>query len=135
MASLKYTNEEGADTINSDANHYSQLVEFPDSKIVKLSGQGGWDSEVNVDPDWKRQIDKAFDNVDKVLKAAGLRGWEDVYLLRSYQTNMEEHFEYFIETLKRKVPSHRPIWTALGVRALGMPSMIVEIEVEAYRST
>jgi enamine deaminase RidA (YjgF/YER057c/UK114 family) len=55
--------------------------------LARLSGQGGWDNDGNLDQyDWKQQIKNAFENVDRVLRAAGFRGWEDVsvveYLVR-----------------------------------------------------
>ncbi|KAL2031378.1 hypothetical protein VTO58DRAFT_106729 [Aureobasidium pullulans] len=132
MSTLQYFNEKGAGQKHSDACHYSQAVIVGD--VVKCAGQGGWDSEGNLDSDdWQGQIDNAFDNVDRVLQAAGLRGWEDVYLIRSYQLDIANHFEYFVEKLKNRIPGHRPIWTALSVPKLAFPPMLVEIEVEAYR--
>lgn len=132
MSSLQYINEKGAGQKHSDQCHYSQCVILGD--IVKCSGQGGWDNEGNLDgEDWKGQIDNAFDNVDRVLQAAGLRGWEDVYSIRSYQLDIAMHYDYFVEKLKNRIPGHRPIWTALSVPKLAFPLMTVEIEVEAYR--
>ena len=77
MSSLKYINEQGAGQKHSDLCHYSQVVVI--GNIAKLSGQGGWDETGELEQyDWKQQIDNAFNNVDRVLQAAGLRGWEDV---------------------------------------------------------
>jgi enamine deaminase RidA (YjgF/YER057c/UK114 family) len=133
MSSLRYFNEEGAGQKHSDLCHYSQAVIIGD--VVKCSGQGGWDADGRLDgKDWKTQIDNAFDNVDRVLQAAGLVGWEDVYLIRTYQTDIASHYDYFVQKLKSRIPGHRPIWTALSVPNLAFPEMSVEIEVEAYRS-
>jgi enamine deaminase RidA (YjgF/YER057c/UK114 family) len=77
MSSLTYVNEQGAGQKHSDLGHYSQAVVI--GNIAKLSGQGGWDNDGNLDQyDWKQQIKNAFDNIDRVLQAAGFRGWEDV---------------------------------------------------------
>lgn len=77
MSDLKYINEPGAGEKHSDLGHYSQAVVI--GNIAKLSGQGGWDNQGNLEQyDAHQQIDNAFDNVDRVLRAAGLRGWEDV---------------------------------------------------------
>lgn len=77
MSGLNYINENGAGQKHSDLGHYSQVVVI--GSIAKCSGQGGWDAEGSLDQyDWKQQVDNAFDNVDRVLQAAGLRGWEDV---------------------------------------------------------
>jgi enamine deaminase RidA (YjgF/YER057c/UK114 family) len=47
--------------------------------LLKLSGQGGWDNKGDLDQyDWRQQIDNAFDSVDRVLRIAGFRSWEDV---------------------------------------------------------
>lgn len=78
MSDLKYINGPGAGQKLSDLGHYSQAV-FINGNVLKCSGQGGWDEHGNLDGiEWKEQIDRAFDNVDGLLKAAGLRGWEDV---------------------------------------------------------
>ncbi|KAI5235188.1 YjgF-like protein [Aureobasidium subglaciale] len=131
MSSLQYFNEKGAGQDHSDHYHYSQCVIIGDT--VKCAGQGGWDNDGNLDSeDWKGQIDNAFDNVDRVLQAAGLRGWQDVYLVRSYQLDIANHIDYLVGKLKERMPEHRPIWTALSVPKLALPGMTVEIEVEAY---
>lgn len=82
MSSLKYTNEQGAGQKHSDQCHYSQAVELPGG-IVKCAGQGGWTNagDLNAD-DIPGQVDLAFENVDRVLQAVGLKGWEDVYSIR-----------------------------------------------------
>ncbi|GAB7328854.1 hypothetical protein MBLNU13_g00732t1 [Cladosporium sp. NU13] len=132
MSSLTYINEHGAGQKHSDLGHYSQAVVI--GNIAKLSGQGGWDNDGNLDQyDWKQQIDNAFENVDRVLRAAGFRGWEDVYLLRSYQLDIDNQWEFLVEALRNRIPGHRPLWTALSVPRLAFPAMSVELEVEAIR--
>lgn len=56
-----------------------------------------------------------------------------VYLLRSYQLDIGNHWEFLVEVLKSRVPGHRPIWTALSVPWLAFPAMSVELEVEAIK--
>lgn len=134
MSSLDYINEKGAGQKHSDLCHYSQVVHIPGTPIVKASGQGGWTETGAMDPtDMKGQIDLAFQNVDNVLRAAGLRGWEDVYLIRSYSVSMEASYEYFITKLRERIPGHRPLHTELAVPRLAFPDMLIEIEVEAYK--
>ncbi|KAM0543464.1 hypothetical protein ACHAPJ_012262 [Fusarium lateritium] len=132
MSSLQYYNDPGAGQKHSDLCHYSQAVAIGDA--VKCSGQGGWDSGGNLDAnDLDRQIDLAFENVDRVLQAAGLRGWEDVYLVRSYHVDMGASYDYVVKRLKERIPGHRPVWTAIAVPRLAFPQMLIEIEVEAYK--
>ena len=78
MSWLEYGNEPGAGESHGEAYHYTQFVHLPNG-ITKLSGQGGWTNDGSIDAnDWKAQIENAFDNVERVLKAAGMSGWEDV---------------------------------------------------------
>ncbi|KAF7158941.1 hypothetical protein CNMCM5623_004120 [Aspergillus felis] len=74
MSSLTYVNEAGAGQKHSDLCHYSQAVLLP-ANIVKCAEQGGWTNSGDLDDsDVKKQIDLAFENVDRVLQAAGLKG-------------------------------------------------------------
>ncbi|KAH7322059.1 Endoribonuclease L-PSP/chorismate mutase-like protein [Rhizoctonia solani] len=132
MSSLQYSSYEGAGRTLSDMNHYSQTVVVGD--IVKVSGQGGWDANLKIDPnDPKAQVELAFENVDKALRAVGLRGWEDVYAVRTYHCPMHETMNFTVEKLKQRIPGHRPVLTGIGVAELAFPEMKIEIEVEAYR--
>jgi enamine deaminase RidA (YjgF/YER057c/UK114 family) len=132
MSSSTYVNEEGAGQKHSDLCHYSQAVIL--GNIVKCSGQGGWTGSGALDAsNIYGQVDLAFQNVDKVLRAAGLRGWDDVYLIRAYHVDMGASYENFIKRLRERIPGHRPIWTALAVSGLAFPAMKVEIEVEAIK--
>ncbi|KAJ4256903.1 hypothetical protein NW762_008999 [Fusarium torreyae] len=134
MSSLQYYNDPGAGQKHSDLCHFSQAVII--GNTVKCSGQGGWDSEGNLDAnDLNRQIDLAFENVDRVLQSAGLRGWEDVYLVRSYHVDMGASYDYVVKKLKERIPGHRPVWTATAVPRLAFPQMLIEIEVEAYKQS
>ncbi|KAH7013017.1 Endoribonuclease L-PSP/chorismate mutase-like protein [Ilyonectria destructans] len=132
MSNLQYHNETGAGQKHSDLCHYSQAVVLGD--IVKCSGQGGWDNtgKLNAD-DIKGQVDLAFENVDRVLQTVGLRGWEDVYSIRSYHVDIGASFDLVVEKLKERIPGHRPIWTSIAVPRLAFPQMLIEIEVEAYK--
>lgn len=132
MSFLTYSNDPtGPGLKASETYHYSQSVILP-SGIVKVSGQGGWDSSQVLPPDMKSQIDLAFANVDRVLQDHGLKGWEDVYLWRSYAVGMDDAMQHLVQKIRERVPGHRPVWTALSVPKLGLEDMLIEIEVEAF---
>lgn len=134
MSSLNFINEPGAGQKHSDLCHYSQVVHIPGTPIVKASGQGGWTSTGALDAnDMKGQIDLAFQNVDNVLRAAGLRGWEDVYLLRSYSTDMAASHDHLMAKMRERMPGHRPLHTEVSVPRLAFSRMLIELEVEAYK--
>lgn len=78
------------------------------------------------------QIDQAFHNVATALKAGGGKGWEQVYRVNSYHTEITpEVGQRMAENYKKWMPNHKVIWTQLGVAQLGVPQMKVEIEVVA----
>lgn len=61
--SFKLATYPGTGARNTEDYHYSQAVKVDLSKhLIKTSGQGGWDDEGNIDPDVKKQIEKAFEN-------------------------------------------------------------------------
>lgn len=134
MSSLKYNNPPGASTRFGELCHYSQTVDLGNGTI-KCAGQGGWEPESgDIDAnDSTKQVQLAIENVDLVLRAAGLRGWEDVYLLRSYHTDIRTTWDPIVEALKRRIPNHKPVWTAIAVPHLAFPTMLIELEVEAKR--
>lgn len=134
MSSLTYTNPPGTSQRFSDESHFSMAVALPNG-IVKCSGQGGWDSITGAldANNSDEQIAIAMKNVDLVLKAAGLRGWEDVYHLRSYHTDIRSSWDPLVKALKERIPGHRPCWTAVAVPHLAFPQMLIELEVEAIK--
>ncbi|KAK5689176.1 hypothetical protein LTR17_026466, partial [Elasticomyces elasticus] len=76
----------------------------------------------------------AFSNVDLALRDAGVKdGFEQVFSIKSYHVGLMD--EAVFASMKRYMtcwlPSHKPIWTQLGVAALGLPAMKVEIDVVA----
>ena len=102
---------------------------------MKCAGQGGWTNSGDLDAsDTRKQIDLAFENVDKVLQATGLKGWEDVYLVRTYHVEMGASYDYLVEKLKKRIAGHRPVWTAISVPRLAFPEMLIEVEVEAFNN-
>ena len=130
-SSQTYINAPGAGQIHSDLCHFSQVLVL--GNIAKCSGQGGWDNTGNCEYDSDTQVQHAFDNVDTQLRAAGFRGWEDVYSLRSYHVDIDASWQKCVEVLKGRIPGHRPIWTAVGVAKLAFPPMLIELEVEAIK--
>ena len=82
--------------------------------------------------DIEGQVEKAFKNVELVLQNAGLKGWENVYLVRTYHVGIDRGLSVVSDAYRRWCPKHAPTWTAIGVERLGDPRMLIEVEVEAY---
>ena len=77
------------------------------------------------------EITQAFRNVERTLSSAGAK-WEHVIAVNSYHVGFTEDVNRIMtEQFRQHMPNHAPIWTLLGVAALGDPKMRVEIRVTA----
>ena len=110
--------------------HFSQAVVL--GNTIRTSGQGGWQEDGDIAADLDREVELAFENVAKALKAANLNAsWRNVVSMRSYHTDIDRSAEFVIDRMRSFMPDHRPVWTCVEIRKLGVPGMNVEIEVEA----
>ena len=83
------------------------------------------------------EIERAFDNVTFMLAAVGL-DWSHVAAVHTYHVPEPDGFivasnREVSRQFGRRLPGHKPIWTALGVAVLGDPGMRVEVRVVAFR--
>jgi enamine deaminase RidA (YjgF/YER057c/UK114 family) len=114
--------------------HYKQALRIGDR--VEISGQGGWDADLNFPEDLEAEIVQAFDNVEQTLALAGA-SWRDVVHVNSYHLPDDPEFigdrptRVMAEQFRKRMGDRAPIWTQLGVAALGAPKMRVEIRVTA----
>lgn len=112
-----------------DKFRYSPAVKSGD--LLFLAGQVGRDEELNVIEGKEAQFTQAFENLKKVLAAAGAT-MDDVVDMVSYHTDMRD-LGLFIQVRDRYVTNAEryPAWTALGVSALAMPGLFAEIRCTA----
>ncbi|MCX8282366.1 RidA family protein [Phyllobacterium sp. 0TCS1.6C] len=110
--------------------HYSQAVKI--GNRVETSGQGGWDDDFNIPEALEEEIAQAFRNLERTLATAGA-SWKDVVHVNSYHVGgfPPEVNAAMVKFYRQYMPNHAPIWTQLGVEALGLPQMRVEIRVTA----
>ena len=96
-----------------------------------MAGQLGRDENLYVVEDKEAQFAQAFENVEKVLSAAGAT-FDDVVDMVTYHTDMRD-LQLFIEVKDRFFTNleRLPTWTALGVAALAMPGLFAEIKCTA----
>ncbi|KAI2613667.1 YjgF-like protein [Hypoxylon fragiforme] len=131
MSNLRSYAYPGAGEFARDTMHYSQAIRVGDN--IFISGQGGWDrSTIEIRPELTDEVDQAFDNVDHALKHAGGKGWQQVYRVITYSTDTRATHDRIIDNFRRWMPHHQPTWTEIGVRELGLDTMHIEIEVQAY---
>ena len=109
--------------------HYSQAVKV--GRRVETSGQGEWDDDWHFPETLADEITQAFRNIERTLSSAGAK-WEHVIAVNSYHVGFTEDVNRIMtEPFRQHMPNHAPIWTLLGVAALGDPKMRVEIRVTA----
>ena len=112
------------------ALHYSQALRVGDR--VEISGQGGWNDELQIPELIEEEIAQAFENVQQTLATAGA-GWEHVVHVNSYHVGGFPPLvnETMSRLFRQYMPDRAPIWTQLGVETLGLPTMRIEIRVTA----
>jgi len=109
--------------------HYSQAVKI--ANRVETSGQGGWNDNWEFPESLTDEIAQAFRNVERTLASAGA-AWQHVIQVNSYHVGFPDELnQTMTERFRHYMPDHAPIWTALGVAALGDAKMRVEIRVTA----
>lgn len=142
MSGLEFCDYKGYGEYISNLNNYRQAVRIPsNATLIKISGQGGWDPETgDIEPATspealERQVEQAFANVDRTLRAAGSRnGWDDVYLARVYFVGIQDEglTRGCVNALKKWKPDQKVVLTGIEVKALWSERMRVEVEVEAF---
>ncbi len=84
-------------------------------ELLFVSGQVGSRTDGSKEPDFARQVDQAFANLQAVLAAAGCT-FDDVIDVTTFHTDPERQFETVLAAKARAFPAAPyPAWTAIGV--------------------
>ncbi|MCV3239952.1 RidA family protein [Mesorhizobium sp. ZC-5] len=99
-----------------DINRYSAAIRSGD--LLFVSGQVGSREDGSPEPDFKSQVQLAFDNLEAVLKAGGAT-FDDVVDVTSFHTDPATQFET-VNPIRLKAFGEKPYpnWTAVGVNWL-----------------
>jgi enamine deaminase RidA (YjgF/YER057c/UK114 family) len=106
---------------------FSQAVRAGDT--VWVSGQVGMDEKGAVAEGIENQARLAFQNLKRVLSEAGA-SLADVVELVTFHTSMVE-IRGFAKVKAEFIPDNFPAWTAIGIKELVMPQLLVEIRATA----
>lgn len=99
-----------------DRNRYSAAIRSGD--LVFVSGQVGSREDGSPEPEFKKQVALAFENLKTVLQAAGCTT-DDIIDVTTFHTDPESQIEEVMEV--RSTVFHTapyPNWTAVGVNWL-----------------
>lgn len=99
---------------------------------METSGQGGWHDDLEITAAIEDEISAAFDNIAVVLAQAGA-SWRQVVHVNTYHVGGFPPVinETIVRLYRHHMPGHAPIWTQLGVEALGHPATRFEMRVTA----
>jgi enamine deaminase RidA (YjgF/YER057c/UK114 family) len=106
---------------------FSQAVRVGDT--VWVSGQVGVDEKGLVGEGIDAQARLAFKNLAHVLADTGA-SLADVVELMTFHTSMGD-IRGFSKVKTEFIPENYPAWTAVGVKELVMPQLLVEIKATA----
>jgi len=115
--------------VHKPVGSYSHQIEISDERLLVISGQVGMRLDGTVPEDPLEQIDLAFENIFRNLRAANM-DVKDIIKITYYLVGE-------IDTAKRrevvlsKLQGHQPCSTLLYVAALASPAFRVEIDVWA----
>ncbi|KAB2739985.1 RidA family protein [Brucella anthropi] len=110
--------------------HFSNAVKI--GNRVETSGQGGWNDDLEIPEAIDEEIAAAFRNIELILAKAGAN-WDHVVHVNTYHVGGFPPIvnETIVKLYRQYMPDHAPIWTQVGVEALGLPTMRFEIRVTA----
>ena len=106
---------------------FSQAVRM--GQMIWISGQVGMDEKLQMAEGIEAQARQAFQNLKKVLEAAGA-SIEDVVELVTYHISMSD-MGGFAKVKAEFFKKDYPAWTAVGVNELVIPGLLVEIRATA----
>ncbi|KAF2839934.1 L-PSP endoribonuclease family protein [Patellaria atrata CBS 101060] len=130
MSRLQYFVYPDQGLLLREKHSYNQAVRVGD----RIECAGSWDPITgDMKTDLDEEIDQAFDNVNLALKDAGGKGWNQVFRINSYHTDMSyDALMHMIKNIRERMPDYQPLWTTVGVAKLTLEGMRVEIEVSAF---
>jgi 2-iminobutanoate/2-iminopropanoate deaminase len=106
-----------------------------DDGTLYVSGAVGTDEQWQIigKGDVAAQTERAFENIEKVLRAAGC-SLDDVIKMNMYLVNAAD-YKPMNEVRKRRFRAPYPASTVVIVKELVLPDLLVEVEVIAKRRT
>lgn len=127
MPERKVIIPEGMENIY-DTYHYAPGIQVGDT--LYLSGQVGRDKNLQVVEGTEAQYVQAFENVRKVLDAAGA-SFDDVVEMETWFCDSMADLKTFLKVKDLYFANRYPTWTGFAVKGFSMPGILVEIKCKA----
>lgn len=110
-----------------DSMQFSQAVQV--GGMIWISGQVGMNEKFEMAEGIEAQARQAFINLKRVLGEAG-GSLEDIVELVTYHISMSD-MRKFAKVKSEFIPNNYPAWTAIGIKELVLPGLLVEIRATA----
>lgn len=118
--------------IGAPASRYSHGAEAgPGARWLHISGQVGVEPSGKIVPGIEAQTERAFRNIEAILKSAGM-GLDDVVKITTFLLT-RDHVPVLRTVRDRLFTRTAPASTLIMVAALAHPDWLVEIEAVAAR--
>lgn len=98
--------------------------------LLVVSGQVGRTPDLEIIADPEAQFTACWENLRKVLAAAGCT-FDDVIDLTTFHVDMATHHPVFYAVKERMFPRGKCAWTAVGVACLTRPGLLLEVKAIA----
>ncbi|MBL6928148.1 MAG: RidA family protein [Rhodospirillales bacterium] len=111
-------------------NIYDRKLYAPGVRVGNLlyvSGMLGRDENLNVIPEIEAQFVQLFENMKMVLEAGGA-SFESIIELVGYFVEMQRDFSLYQDVRDRYIRADFPAQTAIGVRELSTPGLLLELK-------
>lgn len=122
----KLINPPGTETIYQGMQ-FSQAVRV--ANLIWVSGQVGMNEKWQIVEGIEAQTRIAFQNLARVLSHAGA-ALDDIVELTTFHTSMTD-MAVFSKVKSEFFTGNYPAWTAVGVKELVLPALLVEIRATA----
>ena len=127
---LAYLNPSGLANFGT----FSQVVTARGGKTIHISGQVAWNAQGQVvaPGDLKGQTVQVFENLKIALAAAGAT-FGDLVKITTYVVDLKPEDRSVISEIRGRYmdPARKPASTMIGVSALVMPELKIEVEAVA----
>ena len=103
---------------------FSQGVQV--GNVLYISGQVGMDVARDILTGIEAQARQAFQNLKRVIEEAGGTA-DDLVEVTSFHTDLIKDLETIAKVRAEVLPNNPHAWTAIGVKELGLPGLLIEV--------
>lgn len=134
MSSVRFSQTDGPLGTLFESFGVSHAAVIPTQRsLVTTSGQPGYDLKTGklVTSSIRAEIEACFDCVEAALRSAGVKdGLKAAHKITTYLTDVRFDSEV-LDVWRKRMADHKPTWVTIGVAALAVPGMNIEMTAEA----